>query len=162
MGERRLTFRGGRAMALVPFAIFIIITIGLSFANFQDINAMVAAGVIALLIGMLFSKDLDRYWDVILKGLGSKVAMTAVMLWLVVGMYGAILKRTCMGFRKTWSVRSRIYSMCICFLGIVCSGNRIWVWNDFNDVLYFISGGYFIRMQPGGSGRCDLIWSSIW
>ena len=27
-----------------------------------------------------------------LKGLGSKVAMTAVMLWLVVGMYGAILK----------------------------------------------------------------------
>ena len=92
MGERRLTFRGGRAMALVPFAIFIIITIGLSFANFQDINAMVAAGVIALLIGMLFSKDLDRYWDVILKGLGSKVAMTAVMLWLVVGMYGAILK----------------------------------------------------------------------
>lgn len=36
-------------------------------------------------------------------------------------------RRTCMGFRKTWSVRSRIYSMRICFLGIVCSGNRIWV-----------------------------------
>lgn len=92
MDEKKLEFRGGRAMALVPFAIFIVITIGLSFANFQDINAMVAAGVVALLVGMLFSKNLNDYWDVILKGLGSKVAMTAVMLWLVVGMYGAILK----------------------------------------------------------------------
>lgn len=92
MKEKKLEFRGGRAMALVPFAIFIVITIGLSFANFQDINAMVAAGVVALLVGMLFSKDLNGYWDAILKGLGSKVAMTAVMLWLVVGMYGAILK----------------------------------------------------------------------
>ena len=92
MEEKKLEFRGGRAMALVPFVIFIVVTIGLSFANFQDIDAMVTAGMIALLIGMIFCKSLEDYWEVVLRGLGSKVAMTAVMLWLVVGMYGAILK----------------------------------------------------------------------
>ena len=79
-------------MALVPFIIFIVITIALSFANFQDINTMVAAGVVALLIGMLLCTNSNDYWDVILEGLGSKVAMTAVMLWLVVGIYGSVLK----------------------------------------------------------------------
>ena len=52
MEEKKLEFRGGRAMALVPFVIFIVVTIGLSFANFQDIDAMVTAGMIALLIGL--------------------------------------------------------------------------------------------------------------
>ena len=52
MEEKKLECRGGRAMALVPFVIFIVVTIGLSFANFQDIDAMVTAGMIALLIGL--------------------------------------------------------------------------------------------------------------
>lgn len=80
-------------MALVPFAIFIVITIALSFFNAADTNMMIGAGVIGLLVGMFFAKNLNDYWDTILEGLGSKVAMTAVMLWLVVGIYGNILNR---------------------------------------------------------------------
>ena len=53
---------------------------------------MVGSGVAALLAGMLFCTDINEYWEVVLEGLGSKVAMTAVMLWLVVGIYGNILK----------------------------------------------------------------------
>ena len=53
---------------------------------------MVGAGVVALLVGMVFCKDIGGYWEAMLTGLGSKVAMTAVMLWLVVGIYGNILK----------------------------------------------------------------------
>ena len=92
MEAKKLEFRGGSAMSLIPFIFFIVITIVLSFANFQDINMMVGAGVVGLLIGMIFCKNIGYYWDVILTGLGSKVAMTAVMLWLVVGIYGSILK----------------------------------------------------------------------
>ena len=91
-GNKKLEFRGGSFMALIPFAIFIVITIGLSFANAADLNMMIGAGVVGLLVGMLFVKDLEAYWDTILAGLGSKVGMTAVMLWLVVGIYGNILK----------------------------------------------------------------------
>ena len=92
METKKIDFRGGSFMSLIPFAVFIVVTIVLSFANFQDINMMVAAGVIGLLIGMIFCKNPGDYWDVVLAGLGSKVAMTAVMLWLVVGIYGNILK----------------------------------------------------------------------
>ena len=36
--NKKLEFRGGSFMALIPFAIFIVITIGLSFANAADLN----------------------------------------------------------------------------------------------------------------------------
>lgn len=79
-------------MALVPFVIFITITILLSFYNAADLNMMIGAGVLSLLVGMFFAKDIGHYWDVVLEGLGSKVGMTAVLLWMIVGIYGNILK----------------------------------------------------------------------
>lgn len=39
--EKRLEFRGSSFMALVPFAIFIVITITLSFLNAADLNMMI-------------------------------------------------------------------------------------------------------------------------
>ena len=90
--NKKLEFRGNTFCALIPFVIFIAITITLSFFNAADLNMMIGAGVVGLLIGMLFVKDIGYYWDVVLEGLGSKVGMTAVMLWLVVGIYGNVLK----------------------------------------------------------------------
>lgn len=92
MENKRLKFKISEFMALLPFAIFITVTITLSFFNAADLNMMIGAGVVGLLVGMFFVKDINEYWDVILEGLGSKVGMTAVMLWLVVGIYGNILK----------------------------------------------------------------------
>lgn len=54
--NKRLEFRGSSFMALIPFAIFIIITISLSFFNAADQNMMIGAGVIGLLVGMFFAK----------------------------------------------------------------------------------------------------------
>lgn len=87
-----LEFNGGRIVSLIPFMTFIIITIGLSFINAADLNMMIASGVIGLIIGMVFAKDKGKYWDVVLEGLGQKLGMTAVLIWLIVGIYGAILK----------------------------------------------------------------------
>ena len=41
---------------------------------------------------MVFAKDKGKYWDIVLEGLGQKLGMTAVLIWLIVGIYGAILK----------------------------------------------------------------------
>ncbi len=87
-----LEFNGGRIVSLIPFMTFIIITIGLSFINAADLNMMIASGVIGLIIGMVFAKDKGKYWDIVLEGLGQKLGMTAVLIWLIVGIYGAILK----------------------------------------------------------------------
>lgn len=43
--NKKLEFRGSSFMALVPFAIFIVITIALSFFNAADTNMMIGAGV---------------------------------------------------------------------------------------------------------------------
>lgn len=90
--EKTLEFKGGSKASLIPFMTFIIITIGLSFINAADLNMMIASGVIGLIIGMIFAKDKGKYWDIVLDGLGQKLGMTAVLIWLVVGIYGAILK----------------------------------------------------------------------
>ncbi|MEG1642268.1 MAG: Na+/H+ antiporter NhaC family protein [Synergistaceae bacterium] len=90
--DHLLKYKGTNFFALVPFMIFITITIALSFFNAADLNMMIGAGVVGLIVGMLFVEDIDTYWDVVLEGLGSKVGMTAVLLWLVVGIYGNVLK----------------------------------------------------------------------
>ena len=41
-----------------------------------------SSGVIGLIVGMLIVKDKPRYWDIVLEGLGDKMAMTAVLIWL--------------------------------------------------------------------------------
>ena len=56
---KRLEFRGGSFCALIPFVIFIVITISLSFFNAADLNMMIGAGVIGLLAGMVFAKDIN-------------------------------------------------------------------------------------------------------
>ena len=60
--NKKLEFRGSSFMALVPFAIFIVITIALSFFNAADTNMMIGAGVIGLLVGMFFAKGNDVFF----------------------------------------------------------------------------------------------------
>ena len=91
--EKKLEFIGGNGTSLLPFIVFIVITIGLSFVNAADLNMMIASGVIGLIVGMLFCKNKTMYWDFILDGLGDKMAMTAVLIWLIVGIYGTILRQ---------------------------------------------------------------------
>ncbi len=90
--DKKLEFIGGNGVSLLPFIVFIVITIGLSFVNAADLNMMIASGVVGLIVGMLFCKNKDMYWDFVLDGLGDKMAMTAVLIWLVVGIYGNILR----------------------------------------------------------------------
>ena len=91
--NKKLEFIGGNGVSLVPFAVFTIITICLSFVNAADLNMMIASGVIGLIVGMFFCKDKSKYWDFILDGLGDKMAMTAVLIWLIVGIYGSVLRQ---------------------------------------------------------------------
>lgn len=79
-------------ISLVPFTLFVATAIGLSFLGAVDINLLVGAGIVAILIGAFLCKEKDAYWDTIFDYMGSKTAMTATLLWLMVGVYGNILK----------------------------------------------------------------------
>jgi len=75
-----------------PFALFVTAAIGLSFLGGVDINLLIAAGIVAIIGGSIFANDSQSYWDTIFSFFGSKTAVTASLLWLIVGVYGNILK----------------------------------------------------------------------
>lgn len=79
-------------ISLIPFSLFVISAIGISFVGAVDINLLVSIGILAILIGALLTKRKDWYWSTIFEFFGSKTAVTATLLWLIVGIYAAILK----------------------------------------------------------------------
>ena len=79
-------------LSLVPFGIFVVAAIGLSLVEAVDINLLIGVGIIAIIIGSVLAVDKDEYWNVIFEFFGSKTATTATLLWLMVGVYGCILK----------------------------------------------------------------------
>lgn len=120
--EKKLEFVGGNALSLLPFIVFIAITIGLSFINAADLNMMIAAGVIGLIAGMFFCKNKDSYWDFVLDGLGDKMAMTAVLIWLIVGIYGTILREGQLVEGLVWlSVRLHLSGSAFCVAAFLFS-----------------------------------------
>ena len=79
-------------LSLVPFTLFVVAAIGLSFIGAVDINLLIAIGLLSMLAGALLTRQPDAYWNCIFEFFGSKTAMTATLLWLLVGVYGQILK----------------------------------------------------------------------
>ena len=78
--------------SVLPFALFVATTISLSFFNAVNIDLLVATGIAAILSGATLTKNSAAYWTTIFEYMGSKTAMTATLLWLIVGVYGSILK----------------------------------------------------------------------
>ena len=93
--ENMLAFRGGRAMAFVPIAVFLIICI-LFFAVFKafDMAALATGGVVALLVGALLAKPYDAYWRAVFRGIGSPTSVTIVMILFSVGIMSSLIKAT--------------------------------------------------------------------
>lgn len=80
------------AVSFVPFTLFVGTAIGLSFWGAIDINLLVGVGIAAILVGTFLTKEKGAYWETVFEFMGSKTAMTATLLWLIVGVYGSILK----------------------------------------------------------------------
>lgn len=80
------------AVSFVPFTLFVGTAIGLSFWGAIDINLLVGVGIAAILVGTFLTKEKGAYWETVFEFMGSKTAMTATLLWLIVGVYGNILK----------------------------------------------------------------------
>ena len=78
--------------SVLPFALFVTTVIGLSFFWFVDINLLIVVGIVAVVGGSLLATDTQQYWTTVFAFFGSRTAVTASLLWLLVGVYGNILK----------------------------------------------------------------------
>ncbi len=76
----------------IPFALFVFSAITLSFFEATDISLLTVVGICAIIAGGAFNGNKTVYWNTIYEYAGGKTVVTAMMLWLMVGVYGTILK----------------------------------------------------------------------
>ena len=126
-------------VAVLPFALFVVVTITLSFFNTVNINLLVAIGIVAILIGGIISTNSKGYWATIFEYFGSKTAMTASLLWPIVGVYGNILKE------------GHIVE------GLVWASTRLESLNESFTVVTFLFSGLFAISTGSGFGTISAM-----
>ncbi|MCI7262094.1 MAG: Na+/H+ antiporter NhaC family protein [Clostridiaceae bacterium] len=92
--ERKLQFRGGIVMSLIPVAIYIFFCMVL-FIGFKAFNmeALAVGGFLALLIGGVFCTSYSDYWESAIKGISSITSVSVIVILLLVGMFSALIKQ---------------------------------------------------------------------
>ena len=78
--------------SVYPFGIFVLTAIVLSCLSAMSIELLVAAGVLGIIVGHVLADDSEAYWKTIFESMGSRTAMTAILLWLLVSVYGHVLQ----------------------------------------------------------------------
>ena len=91
--ERKLQFRGGIGMSLIPVAIYVFFCMVL-FIGFKAFNmeALAVGGFLALLIGGVFCNSYSDFWESAIKGISSITSVSVVVILLLVGMFSALIK----------------------------------------------------------------------
>lgn len=91
--EKKLEFRGGVMMSLIPVVIYVIFCMVL-FIGFKAFNmeALAVGGFLALLVGGLFCTSYKDFWESAVRGISSITAVSVVVILLMVGMFSALIK----------------------------------------------------------------------
>lgn len=78
-------------IALLPFVLFVLLTVGFSFKGVFGAEVMAAMGVLGLAAGSLFSRNQTEYWNSVVQGLGDHTGMLVVAIFLIVGIYSKLM-----------------------------------------------------------------------
>jgi len=90
----KLEFHGGKAVSLIPLLIFVIFCVAF-FVVFKvfEMEALAMGGVLAIIIGSVFSKNWTKYWEAVVSGMSSNVMNMLALILLVVGIFGKLMSR---------------------------------------------------------------------
>lgn len=93
MQKDRLEFKGGWGMSFIPVIVFFIFCI-LLFIVFlsYDLHALAMGGFVGILIGGLFTKNYEHYWNSVITGITRKNSITIVVILFIVGMFSQMMK----------------------------------------------------------------------
>ncbi len=101
-----LTFVGGLAGALAPFAAFLIGVAWLALNGAPDEKGFWPILLGALTLGLLLAKDRERYADAMLDGMSQRVVMVMLCAWLFAGVMGAVLSAGGLVTGLAWLART--------------------------------------------------------
>ncbi len=102
----RLTFHGGLAGALVPFAVFLGGVATLAVAGAPDEKGFWPILLAALIVGLLLAKDRSQYCEAMLDGMSQRVVMVMLCAWLFAGVLGTILSASGFVGALAWLARN--------------------------------------------------------
>ena len=90
----KVEFYGGKSMSLIPLLIFVVFCV-LFFVVFKvfEMEALAMGGVLAIIIGSLFSKNWTKYWEAVVTGMSSNMMNMLALILLVVGIFGKLMSR---------------------------------------------------------------------
>lgn len=100
-----LTFRGGHAGTLAPFALFLGGVAWLGLAGAPDERGFWPVLVAALTLGLLLAHDRGRYCDTVLAGMSRPIVMVMVTAWLFAGVLSALMSATGLVEALVWVAR---------------------------------------------------------
>jgi len=101
-----LTFHGGLAGALAPFAAFLSGVAWLALNGAPDEKGFWPILLGALMLGLLLAKDRERYAEAMLDGMSERVVMVMLCAWLFAGVMGAVLSAGGLVTGLAWASRT--------------------------------------------------------
>ena len=101
-----LTFYGGIAGALAPFAAFLGGVAWLALNGAPDEKGFWPILLGALMLGLLLAKDRERYAEAMLDGMSERVVMVMLCAWLFAGVMGAVLSAGGLVTGLAWASRT--------------------------------------------------------
>lgn len=92
MSDTRVEFRGGWLSSTIPMIIFLISCI-MFFVWFKvfDMVALAMGGFVGLLVGAVFAKSSEKYWNAVMKGIGSPTSVCIVVILLIIGIFTKLM-----------------------------------------------------------------------
>lgn len=95
MKDDSLEMRGGMAAAFLPVAVFLFFCV-LYFVVFKafDMSALAMGGFISLMVSAPLAKNYGKFWDHVMRGIGSATSVSIIVILFVVGMIAALIKET--------------------------------------------------------------------
>ena len=89
--KEALSFRGGTAGALAPFALFLAGVGWLGIAGAPDERGFWPVLLAALVLGLLLAKDRTEWSEAVLRGMSQPVVALMIVAWLFAGCLGTLL-----------------------------------------------------------------------
>lgn len=90
-----LTFKIGIGGAFIAPLIFLVGAASyFLFLNAFDMNALTMSALVGLMVGALFAKNYQSFWDSVVSGIATPIAITVTMILFIVGPLAALVETT--------------------------------------------------------------------
>ena len=101
--EYLLKFRGGTLAAFIPLLVFCVGTVFICVTWFSlDFNGIAMMAILGLIVGSLFCKNFNEYWEAAGRGMADHVCIYTLLILFVVGMFGALIKASNLSNGFVW------------------------------------------------------------